>query len=268
MPTNYSAWEALGEGVGKMGGGLANAFMNAQQVQRAQKRADELTGLKQELGRGQLDLAQQRLDMAQQLAAAKQASKVNSLTGGAEPKTIMQIKNDFDQMSKNYIGAREGWNKVATAVNNPSPVGDISLIFGYMKTIDPTSTVREGEFATAQNSGGVPERVVNMYNRAKNGERLTPEQRKDFATQAYNSYKTYEDSYKKNKEYTETLSKAFRIDPTLTTVNYEATAAPNPSLGSGGNIGNKIARAQQAMNDPDATPEEKARAQQIINGGR
>lgn len=57
---------------------------------------------------------------------------------------------------------------------------DIALIFAFMKTLDPGSTVREGEFATAQNAGGVPERIWNLYNKSLNGKFLTDDQRKDF----------------------------------------------------------------------------------------
>ena len=48
----------------------------------------------------------------------------------------------------------------------------ISAIFKFMKANDPTSTVREGEFATAETSGGVPEAVRNFYNKLVSGERI------------------------------------------------------------------------------------------------
>jgi hypothetical protein len=35
-----------------------------------------------------------------------------------------------------------------------------------MKMLDPTSVVREGEFATAQNAASIPIKIVNMYNKA------------------------------------------------------------------------------------------------------
>jgi hypothetical protein len=49
-----------------------------------------------------------------------------------------------------------------------------------MKSIDPMPTVREGEFATAEEAGGVDARVLNIYNKLLKGERLTPAQRSDF----------------------------------------------------------------------------------------
>jgi hypothetical protein len=68
--------------------------------------------------------------------------------------------------------------------SEPTGTGDISMIFSYMKMLDPTSTVREGEFATAQQSGGIPSFVTNLYNKAVSGEMLTTDQRKQMLSQA------------------------------------------------------------------------------------
>lgn len=78
----------------------------------------------------------------------------------------------------------DAYRRVEAAASNPNAASDLSLIFGYMKMLDPGSVVREGEFATAQNAAGVPDRVVNIYNRAKAGERLSPNQRAQFLGEA------------------------------------------------------------------------------------
>jgi len=54
------------------------------------------------------------------------------------------------------------------------------LIFNFMKMLDPGSVVRESEFATAQNAGGVDDRVRASYNKVLRGERLSKRQRGDF----------------------------------------------------------------------------------------
>jgi hypothetical protein len=77
---------------------------------------------------------------------------------------------------------RNSFGRVQAAQD--TAVGDLSLIFGYMKMLDPGSVVREGEFATAQNAAGVPERILNVYNRVRSGERLTENQRGSFKKQA------------------------------------------------------------------------------------
>jgi len=83
--------------------------------------------------------------------------------------------NDFLEVSTKF-------DRVQTA--GDTAAGDISLIFAFMKMLDPTSVVREGEFATAQNSGSVPENIMSAYNRALTGERLLPERRADFKNQS------------------------------------------------------------------------------------
>ena len=66
------------------------------------------------------------------------------------------------------------------ADNFKTGASDMSMIFAYMKMLDPGSTVREGEFATAENSGGLSEKLTNYYNKAIEGKFLTPKQRQEF----------------------------------------------------------------------------------------
>ena len=89
------------------------------------------------------------------------------------------------------IAKDSGFNKIVPAfdritasADEPSAAGDLALIFNYMKMLDPGSTVREGEFATAANSAGVDQRIRGILNNIINGERLTPAQRKDFLSRA------------------------------------------------------------------------------------
>lgn len=65
---------------------------------------------------------------------------------------------------------------------------DVALIFSFMRALDPNSTVREGEFATAQNTAGIPERIRNYYNSAQQGTLLGPQQRADMVNTAYRLY--------------------------------------------------------------------------------
>lgn len=109
-----------------------------------------------------------------------------------DPKSDKVMKNSSDlrkefqgrKVVQQYNDVKIAYDKVKAAANNPSAAGDLSLVFGYMKMLDPGSTVREGEFANAQNASGIPDRIRNMYNRALSGERLGSAQRQDFVTQA------------------------------------------------------------------------------------
>lgn len=116
--------------------------------------------------------------------------------GGAGPikddpfSTDLRTKWLNDPTTKATREVMAGYDKVKVAAQNPTAAGDLSLIFGYMKMLDPGSTVREGEFANAQNAAGVPDQIRNMYEKVRAGTRLSPQQRRDFLNQAKNVYKS------------------------------------------------------------------------------
>ena len=95
-----------------------------------------------------------------------------------------KLRTEFDGLTKSFRDVDAAYNRIQSSAANPSAAGDLALIFNYMKMLDPGSVVREGEFATAQNAAGVPERIVAQYNRTLNGERLTEGMRADFLGQA------------------------------------------------------------------------------------
>jgi len=53
-----------------------------------------------------------------------------------------------------------------------------------MKILDPSSTVREGEYATAQNTVGVTDKIRNAYNKAIDGSFLTDDQVRGYTATA------------------------------------------------------------------------------------
>jgi len=89
---------------------------------------------------------------------------------------------------KRYDDVRASYDRIQTGAERDSGAGDMGVIFGYMKMLDPGSVVREGEFATAENSAGIPDYVRNLYNKAVSGERLTPEQRQEFVGASHSLY--------------------------------------------------------------------------------
>lgn len=109
----------------------------------------------------------------------------------------VNLRREFNnrQEVKDYATVRSAYQSVQAAARNPSAAGDLSLIFAYMKILDPGSVVREQEFANAQNAAGIPDRVRNLYNRALNGQRLNPNQRRDFINQANNLFQTRQQTY-------------------------------------------------------------------------
>jgi len=90
------------------------------------------------------------------------------------------IRTEAERSVSEFRDIESAFTRVRAAAEDPSAAGDLALIFNFMKMQDPGSTVREGEFATAQNAAGVPSRARAAYNNILRGERLTPGQRQDF----------------------------------------------------------------------------------------
>lgn len=109
------------------------------------------------------------------------------------------LRDEFNALTEDFRTIKDAYSRMRASVAQPSAAGDLSAIFNYMKILDPGSTVREGEFATAQQATGVPSQVLNIYNRVLSGERLNPEQRADFTNQAKNIYESQRIGYEKTK---------------------------------------------------------------------
>jgi len=130
--------------------------------------------------------------------------KAGEAGGEATVKDVTDLRSKFVSESGTFSSIRDAFGRVREAANNPSAAGDLSLIFGYMKLLDPGSTVREGEQASAQNAAGIPDVIKNQYNKLMTGERLNPDQRKDFLSQAQ---KLYSSQYKAFAPILETYRK-------------------------------------------------------------
>jgi hypothetical protein len=143
------------------------------------------------------------------------AGKVKS--GEAEKfKVISGLRDDYQKESKNFQTVHEAYQRLLQSAKNPSGAGDISLIFGYMRMLDPSSTVREGEFATAQNAGTVPQTILSMYNQMLvNGQRLDPAVRQDFVTRAGMLYSPELQTQQQRDAFYAKNAQEFGIDPGL-----------------------------------------------------
>lgn len=155
---------------------------------------------------------------AQARAAARYREPKPTGPGGLQPgqlTTAKQFQDDYARDSKTYITTRNAYQQVASAAKVPDAAGDLSLIFGYMKMLDPNSVVRETEFANAQNAAGVPDQIRNLYNRAMNGERLNPNQRQQFVGQARRIMQNAQTNQSRVRETYGSRASKFGIDPTM-----------------------------------------------------
>lgn len=135
-----------------------------------------------------------------------------------------KLHDDYVKDSGDFPKMRDFYNRINASAKDPSAAGDLALIFNYMKLLDPTSVVREGEFATAQNSGSVPARIQAQYNKVMQGERLNSTIRNDFANRSKRLYRgSLEQQKKVDKQYSE-RAKKFGVDPSLVVSDQSAVS--------------------------------------------
>ena len=118
----------------------------------------------------------------------------------------------------------------ALTKGQPTAANDMSLIFSYMKMLDPGSVVREGEFANAQNTAGIPDRVRNAYNKALNGQRLNEKQRAEFTSSARTIYQTQERRFGEIASEYRSYAQDYGVDPNRV-ASVQQAAAPQAKAG-------------------------------------
>lgn len=85
---------------------------------------------------------------------------------------------------KQFEDAMTQYSNIKSSLENPSWPGDISAIFTFMKSLDPSSVVRESEFNTAASSAWVGDKIGNALTKLQNGQQLTNDQRNAFTALA------------------------------------------------------------------------------------
>ena len=135
-----------------------------------------------------------------------------------DPET--KLRTEFSGRTKEFGAVQDAYGRIVASVqnrvtnpNDKSPASDIALVFGYMKMLDPGSVVREGEYATAQNAAGIPERIRNAYNKAVDGEFLDGKQRADMVATAQRLYKQARSAAEAEATRYRDLAKGYGLDP-------------------------------------------------------
>lgn len=150
---------------------LARAQMQEDKAKADLERARESNNLRRDLGR---------------IAASGRSAAGDERRSNRNDQLATRLRGQYEKHPavKNADLIASSLENVKAAAQQPDAAGDLSMLFAYMKILDPNSVVRETEFANAENAAGIPDRIKNLWNRAKTGQRLTVEQRREFVTRS------------------------------------------------------------------------------------
>ncbi len=98
-------------------------------------------------------------------------------TGGADPAKVFEqeekLRKEFQARTKVYGELATTFSNIKASAGAKTGPGDIALITGFMKMLDPGSVVRETEFATARDTAGLFESLKNDAQKLESGQLFT-----------------------------------------------------------------------------------------------
>lgn len=98
--------------------------------------------------------------------------------------TTQSLRKEYTAhpVTKSTNVMEEAYSKIQNT--EATGAGDMALVFNYMKVLDPGSTVREGEFKSAAESGGLPSAIQGLYNKIKGDGLLDDKTRRQIRQQS------------------------------------------------------------------------------------
>jgi hypothetical protein len=107
-----------------------------------------------------------------QQGAKKAADAIKAgVTIGAKDRRA--VNNDVTGLTKSTSESYNAARALSKLSEKASPTDQLAAIFKFMKSLDPTSVVREGEQQMARSTGGPADALVGMINQAQGEGGLT-----------------------------------------------------------------------------------------------
>ena len=202
---------------------LAKAQAESAAVKAEFARANEVLDVQQKGAQLGLTKAQTDSALAQTRKLGSEISKIAleleafKANDGVDPAKKFdyeeKLRKEFQGRTKVFGELGGTFSNIKSSADAKTGPGDIALITGFMKMLDPGSVVRETEFATARDTAGLYTRLENSLKKAENGQFLQPKQREEFVSLA----KQYLDSAQKKageeKKALNVVVKNYKLNP-------------------------------------------------------
>jgi hypothetical protein len=171
-------------------------------------------------------------------------------TGGRDPeKTFAQeekIRKEWQGRSKMYSELQGTFNTLQASASSANGPGDIALITGFMKMLDPGSVVRETEFATARDTAGLFTQLQNRLEKAQNGQLLSPKQRQEYVALSQKYLDSAQKKANQEKKDLGIVVKNYRLNPENV---FGAEQAPPPPLPTSATVGGQTYQRPASFTD-------------------
>jgi hypothetical protein len=137
-----------------------------------------------------------------------------------------KLRDDYGKATKDFITIRDFKDRIDNA--KPTGAGDLSLVFSYMKMLDPGSTVREGEFKTASQIAGLPGVIETLRNKVLGQGQLGEAARADIKSAANDIWRKSNERQTALTNQFASLAKRQGLNPKNVIIDPLASALPDP----------------------------------------
>ena len=207
----------------------ADAALTRAQADKAKVEAQFATQIaKADIDKRAADLGLTKAQKDQVLAATKKLGQETAKivleiaaleNGDVDPAKKFEqeekLRKEYQGRTKIYGELGSTYSNIESSAKAKTGPGDIALITGFMKMLDPGSVVRETEFATARDTAGLFDRLANQAQKLTSGQLFTldSKQRQEYVNLA----KQYLDSAQKkavdDKKALGIVVKNYKLNP-------------------------------------------------------
>jgi hypothetical protein len=141
------------------------------------------------------------------------------------------LRDEFTRLTGDFRIVQNAWENMQANARSQNGQGDMSMLYQFIKLLDPTSVVRESEFAMAAQTGAIDERVAGWVQRIMSGERLPDSVRQSFLAEARSLYGNQRRVYDQTSEVYRDLASRNGLDPANVVVPFalrQPAAPPAP----------------------------------------
>lgn len=171
----------------------------------------------------------------------REAEREARTTLGASPDYAAKLRNEVRTLPsyKNLAEVAPRINAMVDAVKRDNRASDLTLVYGLMKILDPTSVVRESEVSMAQNVATIPQAYRAQVQSFLNGTgRLPPAVREAILQEAGGVGKAYRSQFDTDVSQYRGIAQRNKLSPediipTFGDFNIPAAPAATPDVPAG-----------------------------------
>jgi hypothetical protein len=139
------------------------------------------------------------------------------------------LRDEFQKLTGDFRIVQTSFENIRSAAKANDGAGDMSMLYNYVRLLDPTSVVRESEFAAAAASGSFGQRVQGAVERVLSGARMPETLRESFIREGRNLYNNQLRSHNTVADQYEELARSHKLDPRRVVTRFARPQEDAPS---------------------------------------